>query len=86
MGAGRLQAGSVLGRVQYSGRVFIWVLGGEVVAIRLTMGRVETVLGFSRFGASSSRWLQSGDEALWPYGFGGWEGVSCGPGMSLGGV
>ena len=37
-----------------------WVLVSEDVTIELEMGRAETGLGFSRFGALGSRWRRSG--------------------------
>ena len=38
-----------------------WALGGDFITIVLVMGRAETGMIFSRFGASGLRWLQSSD-------------------------
>ena len=63
---------SVAGHMSVAGRVcsepglvvgvgIYWALGVDFITIVLVMGRAETGMIFSRFGASGLRWLQSGD-------------------------
>ena len=63
---------SVAGNMIVAGRVcsepglvvgvgIYWAMGGDFITILLVMGREETGMIFSRFGASGLRWLQSSD-------------------------
>ena len=54
------------GRVNYDTGLVVgvglyWALGGEVITIVLVMGRAETGMVFSRFGASGLRCLKISD-------------------------